>query len=229
MATPATPHRTRRRDHATPPRAAAASTASPPDGATDGSIEGSPDASMDAVLDEASQGWAREQLAWEIGAKAVLLRGAESLREVQRDAAHETRQAHDEALARLSSARGLAELAAVQLELARAEVEGTTRYWQRVGALGTASALEWWSESAGALTRLHGAAWSSALQWMQLQSQWPLAPEAIEAEVDHVTNPLVASPWVWPAQDAARQAVTLAAASWGDWLNGAGSSRATAG
>jgi hypothetical protein len=91
-----------------------------------------------------------------------------------------------------------------------------------IGEAVTRQAAENWSMAAIGLLQLQGAASSTAMQWLALQGRFPVtaeAFEALEAEVEHVTNPLVASPLVWPAQEATRQAMTLATSAWNDWLS----------
>jgi hypothetical protein len=44
----------------------------------------------------------------------------------------------------------------------------------------------------------------------------------IQAELEHVLSPMAASPLVWPAQEATRQAAQMAASTWNDMLSWSG-------
>jgi hypothetical protein len=72
------------------------------------------------------------------------------------------------------------------------------------------------------VVRLQSAYWESALNFFRLQTQLGGSSEMIEAEVEHVLSPMAASPLVWPAQEATRQAAQMAANTWNDWLNWSG-------
>jgi hypothetical protein len=80
-------------------------------------------------------------------------------------------------------------------------------------------AFDFWKEGAAGWVELNGAAWQAAGQWFGGLGKNGAGLERIEAEVEHVVSPLAASPFAWPAQEATRQAMTLATAAWNDWLN----------
>jgi hypothetical protein len=150
------------------------------------------------------------------------LRNALELREAQVEAARSAQKAHAQAAENLKRANGITELAAVQLELARADAQGAMQYWAKLGELTTKGAMDLWSESASGYAKLQNAAWSALLQFSRVQASLPVSAEVLEAEVEHVTNPVTSSPLVWPAQEATRQAMSLAASTWNDWLSWTG-------
>jgi hypothetical protein len=200
------------RRRATPAEAAAA-----PDRPAKAS-EPAGQATLDTVIDGYSEATAKEHLAWEIAACTAWLRGAQAVRETQLAASRRAQQAHEGAAERLRQARTPSDIAAVQLELARSNAEGALALAGELAQVAAKNVADLWAESANGLARLHGAALNGALQWRQVQARMP-QDEAIEAEVDHVTSPIAASPLVWPAQEATRQAMTLAASTWNDLLS----------
>jgi hypothetical protein len=82
---------------------------------------------------------------------------------------------------------------------------------------GLQMAFDFWKQGAVGWAELNGAALKAAGQWFGA-----LRPDdglqRVEAEVDHVVNPLAASPFALPAQEAMRQAMALGTAAWNDWL-----------
>lgn len=177
---------------------------------------------IDIVLDDWSESAAKEQIAWEISAGTALLRSAQSMREAQLEAARSAQEAYEQAAQHLKKAHGIGELAQVQMELARADAEGAMQLFSKLGELTTKSALEMWSESATGYAKLQNAAWSALVQFSKVQATLPASAEVLEAEVEHMTHPVTSSPLVWPAQEATRQAMTLAASTWNDWLSWSG-------
>jgi hypothetical protein len=180
------------------------------------------DTPIDIVLDDWSESAAKEQIAWEISATTVLLRSVEALREAQLEAARQAQEVHQQAAAQLKKAHGIGQLTAVQMELARADAEAAMQLMGKVGELTTKSALELWSESATGYVKMQNAAWSALVQFSKVQATLPQSAEVLEAEVEHITNPITSSPLVWPAQEATRQAMSLAASTWNDWLSWSG-------
>lgn len=176
------------------------------------------DGTLDGVIDGYSEATAKEQLAWEIAACTAWLRGAQAVRETQLAASRRAQEAHESAAAQLKQARTPSDIAAVQLALVRSNAEGALALAAELGQVAAKNAVDLWSESAAGFTRLHGAALQGLLQWTRVQARMP-QDEAIEAEVEHVTSPIAASPLVWPAQEATRQAMTLAASTWNDLLS----------
>lgn len=173
---------------------------------------------LDTVIDGYSEATAKEQVAWGIAASTAWLRGAQAVRETQLVASRRAQQAHEDAAAQLKRARTPSDIAAVQLALARSNAEGALALAAELGQVAVKNAVDLWSESAAGVTRLNGAALASALEWTRVTARMP-QDEAIEAEVEHVTSPIAASPLVWPAQEATRQAMTLAASTWNDLLS----------
>ena len=98
-------------------------------------------------------------------------------------------------------------------DLASMGLDASTAYMQ-----GVQMAFDFWKEGAAGWMQFNEAAWKAAAQWFGGLSKESADLERIEAEVDHVVSPMAASPFVWPAQEAARQAMTLATATWNDWL-----------
>ena len=99
------------------------------------------------------------------------------------------------------------------LDFASMSLDAPTAYVQ-----GVQMAFEFWKEGAAGWVRFNEEAWKAAALWMGVLSKDSAGLERIEAEVDHVINPLAASPFVFPAQEATRQAMALATAAWNDWL-----------
>jgi len=99
-------------------------------------------------------------------------------------------------------------------DLASTSLDASTAYMQ-----GVQMAFEFWKEGAAGWMQFNEAAWKAAAQWFGGLSKDSEGLQRIEAEVDHVMSPVAASPFVWPAQEAARQAMTLATATWNDWLD----------
>jgi hypothetical protein len=176
---------------------------------------------IDSALDAWSASTAREQLAWQINLCRAMLRSAKAVRQVQVEAAEHAEQAQMRAADQLLSARGVSEFAELQFALWRTNAEEATQYWSRLGETAVRSAAEALQESAAGWMRVSEAAWEGLSQWSRWQASVPQTAEVVEAEVEHVANPLNASPWVWPAQEAARQAFDVAAGAWRDWLSAA--------
>ena len=98
-------------------------------------------------------------------------------------------------------------------DLATTSLDASTAYVR-----GLQMAFDFWKEGAAGWVQLNEAAWKAAGQWFGGLSGDPAGLQRLEAEVDHVANPVTASPLVWPAQEATRQAMTLATVAWNDWL-----------
>jgi hypothetical protein len=179
-------------------------------------------AAIDAMLDDWSQSAAKEQIAWEISASNAVLRNAQALREAQLDATMRAQQAHEQCALQLEEANSINDLAVVQMSLAQAEAQSVFEYWAKLNESTTRGMLEACAEAANGCVRWQNAAWSAWLRLSQLRALLPRNAEELEAEVEHVTNPVTASPLVWPALEATRQAMTLATNSWNDWLSWTG-------
>ena len=194
-------------------------------GAANGSHSGAPTAaerregSVDNVLERWSFGIAKEGVADEIGASNAVLRSAVALHEMQIDAARRTQATHEKAAEQLKSARSIAEVTSIGLMLAQADAEGAVRYWSEMAGIVAKGSFEGWSEAFKALTRANGIAQSLSQHWLGVMAS--ANPEMIQAQVEHATTPLTSSPLVWPAQEAVREAMTLGARNWNDWLGSA--------
>jgi len=194
----------------------------PPPAEAAAPVDSERDTTLEGAFDAWSNSVGKEYLAWQIGACTAMLRGAQALRTTQLEAAQRAEAAHQRAGQALLSVTSLGDLASIQLELARADADGATQYWAEVNSLVTRNLLEAMSELANGLTRMSSAAWISAAEWMKVQSALPQSADVLEAEVEHVTSPLAASPLIWPAQEATRQAMTLASSAWNDWISWSG-------
>lgn len=183
-----------------------------------GATAGDADAGDEAWPIQAS----RDHLAWEIATFSAVLRGAKALREAQMQAAEAAEQAHLQAAERLLTAAGLDDLADIQLQLMRAQAEQAMQHWGHLAELAARGSLDAMQEAIAGWARASVSTWSGMSQW----ARWPAALQATaeqaEAEVEHVANPMAASPLVWPAQEATRQAIDLANATWNDWMSWTG-------
>ena len=202
----ATPQRTRgRRKTAAPAHAQARST-------------DTPDAALDGTLDPLAEQATRDLAAWGLGASTALLRVVQAVQEVQLEAAREACKLQEQAVSQLASAHSAADLAQWQMTLAQSGGQVAMQSMSRIGEVATRQAFDAWKEASDGWGRLQGAAWSAAAQWFNGVAGQSADPELVEAEVEHVVSPLAASPFVWPVQEASRQAMTLASAAWNDWL-----------
>jgi hypothetical protein len=98
-------------------------------------------------------------------------------------------------------------------DLASINLDASTAYVR-----GLQLAFEFWKDGAAGWVEFNEAAWKAAGQWFGEFAKDGAGLQRIEAEVDHVVNPWTASPFAWPAQEATRQAMTLATSAWNDWL-----------
>jgi hypothetical protein len=177
------------------------------------------DRTIDGALSAWSDNTARDLASWGLGAATAWLRTLEALRDVQLEAVREASRLQEEAAAQLASVQGAGDLAQVQLTLAQSAGQVAMRSASRLGEVATRQALDAWKDAADGLGRFQGAAWTSTAQWLGGLAQQPADPELLEAEVEHVVSPVAASPFVWPVQEASRQALTLASSAWNDWLS----------
>ncbi len=180
------------------------------------------DTTLEGAIDAWSNSVGKEYLAWQIAACTSVLRGAQALRNAQLEAAQRAEAAHERAAKDLLTVASLGDLTNIQLELARADADGANQYWTEVSGVITRNLLESVGQLAEGLTRMNGALWNAATEWMKVQAALPQTADVLEAEVEHVTSPLAASPLMWPAQEATRQAMTLASSAWNDWISWSG-------
>lgn len=185
-----------------------------------------PHADAGTTLDEVLNGWSestvREQLRWQLSAVTAALRGTQQLGQAQDELSQQVIQGLERLDAELRDARNLSELASVGTSLARVDFNGLMRLCTRLTQLGTDQWLKLAQETGNGLVRLQSAYWESALSFCRLQTSLGGSSEMIEAEVEHVLSPMAASPLMWPAQEATRQAAQLAANGWNDWLHWSG-------
>jgi len=175
---------------------------------------------LDQVLDDLSQNAAKEQIAWEISTANAVLRNTQALSEAQLDTTMRVQQVHEKAAQQLEQAQGLNELAAVQMRLAQADLQTAFELWARFSQTAAVGAMQAVSEAVSSCARMQNAMLSSLTQWSRLSAALPSRPGVPEAEVEHATNPVAASPMMaWPAQQATRQAMTMATTTWNDWLS----------
>jgi hypothetical protein len=179
-------------------------------------------ASIDTTLDHWSNDSWREQLSLGIDAMSWLFSAAQSLREVQLTSARRAEAAQLNAAEQLKTAHGLADFNRLQLELARDHAQTMVDHCNRFTEAASRHAVEAMTAVIDHMARLQNLGWSTLAQWSQLQAAMPQQPDIVEAELEHLTNPLAASPFAWPAQEATRQAFTLASSAWNDLLNWSG-------
>jgi hypothetical protein len=165
----------------------------------------------------------KAELAAQIDATQSLLKAAEAIRHAQIDANQKAQAAHAQVAAQIDSVSNLNDVVGLQLTLLREDLQGALAHWTHLAEVSSAAVLDGFTRSTESASRLQSSFWGSALQWTQLaQTDAPGAAEEIEASVDHVVNPLIASPLLWPTQEAAREAMTLANSAWKDWFSWSG-------
>lgn len=182
-----------------------------------------PEPAEASSLDAALSGWAMEtsraQMACAMSVFGALVGASRAVREVQRDTAERAEAACEQAGERLQSARDLTHAATLQAEWLRAQGDEALRYWTRLSEIAGESGAQTFQRALEGWTRASTAAFEGMSHWARVQAALPTSAEAIEAEAEHLTNPLSASPLAWPAQEAVRQGVGLATSLWNDWLD----------
>jgi hypothetical protein len=174
-------------------------------------------ASFDNVADRWRQGWAQAGVSGELGASETLLRASLALQEVQAETVRRMQQAHTQAQAKLGAARSPAELARVGLELAQSEAEQALSHWSRTADIALRSAVDGWSAALALSLRAQAVSGEAGRHWLDaVTQQRPV--EATQAQLDQLATPAAALPLLWPAQESVRQALTLGARAWNDWL-----------
>lgn len=182
------------------------------------------------TLDEVINGWGestmREQLRWHFSTLNAALRGAQQLGQAQAELSTQIQQRLALLEDQLGDARNLSDLATVQAGLAHADFDAVMRFCHRLTELSTNQWLQIWQSTGNGMVRLQSACWESALNWCRLQTYFGGDSDMFQAEVEHVLSPMAASPLVWPAQEATRQAAQMASqmasSTWNDWLNWSG-------
>lgn len=176
-----------------------------------------------STLDAALSGWTidtgRAQAAWGMSILATVISATKSAREVQREAAERAESACLEAGRRLQSASDWTQAASAQADWLRSQSDESLRYWSRLAEIATRSSAETFQQSIEGWSKASTAAMEGMTRWAQVQAALPTTPEVMEAEAEHLTNPLSASPLGWPAQEAMRQGLGFATSLWNDWVD----------
>jgi hypothetical protein len=175
-----------------------------------------------ATLDEALSAWSGDAgRAWaNLGFSlcAAWLQGARALREEQRAAAERAEAACVAAGEKLQSAGDWQRAAAVQADFLRAQLEDNVQTVLRLAAIARDNAAALARRAAEGLSDAQLSGFNGLSRWAQVQAALPNSVEALEAEAEHLANPLAASPLVWPAQEALRQGMGFANSMWNDWV-----------
>jgi hypothetical protein len=170
------------------------------------------DTSLDDAVERWQLGLAKEGLHDELTASNALLRGAQALREMQISAARSTQRAHAKAAEQLAAARSVSELSRVAMQLAQTDTEAALRYWTDWAGIAVRTGLDSWNDALGMFARAQALTQEAAQRWSDAAAA--AKPETLQAQVEHVTTPLTASPLVWPAQEALREMVSLGSRPW---------------
>lgn len=175
-----------------------------------------------AALKNAVEGLAalgKAQLTLQVDTALAVLRRAQALRKAQLQANQQAQTSHEQVAGELESANNINDIASLQLSLARDNLQGALSYWAQISEFTSGSVVEGWARAAESLSRLNASLLGTQLQWMHISPlDSPKAVEELEASVDHVVNPVIASPMLWPAQEAAREAMTFATSALNDWF-----------
>jgi hypothetical protein len=175
---------------------------------------------VDNLLERSRHSAVKEGLGSELSASEALLRSALALREMQAQAAQRTREAHGQAQVRLRAARSVAEAAGIGLQLAQTDAQAALRYWGETSEILLRGALDGWADSLGALARAQALASESWRHWLNVAAQPAAATgDATESTVQPQPAAHAQPPLSWPTQDAVREAMTLGARSWNEWLS----------
>jgi hypothetical protein len=162
-------------------------------------------------------GVGKAQLDCAIAMAQAVLRGAESLREMQRDTAIRAQKWHEEIAAELPTVRDHDELMRLQVKLVQNNVDHALRYWlaffeitQQARTEATNLAMKGFTDIANAFL-----ASSQSLTTKSLQA----APATPEAGLTELARQWTGGPVTWPAQEAAQEAMTWATTAWNEWMS----------
>jgi hypothetical protein len=183
------------------------------------------DIRLDDVVEHMQLGLAKEGLHDELTASSALLRGAQALREMQIEAARSTQRAHAQAAEQLAAARSVTDVSRVALQLAQTDAEAALRYWTDWTGIAVRTGLDGWSDALGMVARAQALVQQAVQQWGDVAAT--AKPEALQAQMEHLSAPMAASPLVWPAQEALREMVSLGSRPWWWAANPAAAGRAT--
>lgn len=172
---------------------------------------------FDNVFERWRHGCAKAGLGGELGASNAMLRTAAELQRLQLEALERTREAYEQAQARLAKARSLAEMSSVGMELAQANAEHALHYWGRAAEAVLHGSADGWADALALAGRAQGFGGETGRHWLDAAAQQRPA-EALEAQLDQLVTPAAALPMLWPAQESVREALTLGTRAWHDWL-----------
>lgn len=178
-----------------------------------------PAVTLDAAVADWSQDTLRAQFAWGIGLLTAWVGGAKAVREAQRDAADRCEQACLRAGEQLQSARDWSQAASVHGDLIRAQSEEALRLWTELQQASASALAQTFERAVAGWSETSQASLAGLSRWVQVQASMPTSPEVIEAEAEHLTNPLAAGAIGWPAQEAMRQGMNIASSLWNDWMD----------
>lgn len=174
------------------------------------------------TLDEALAAWSgdagRTWAGLGLQLAAAWLQGARAVREEQRAAAERAEAACLAAGQRLQSAADWQHAAAIQADLLREQLEDNLQTALRIGALWRDNGLALAGQWAEGVTQAQASGFDNITRLAQVQAALPTTPEVLEAEAEHLANPLAAGPLMWPAQEAMRQGMGVATSVWNDWV-----------
>jgi hypothetical protein len=181
------------------------------------------------TLDEALAAWSgdagRTWAGLGLQLAAAWLQGARAVREEQRAAAERAEAACLAAGQRLQSAADWQHAAAIQADLLREQLEDSVQTALRIGSLWRDNTLALAGQCAEGFVQAQASGFDNITRLAQVQAALPTTPEVLEAEAEHLTNPLAAGPLMWPAQEAMRQGMSMATSVWNDWVQTAQGSR----
>ncbi|AKJ28170.1 phasin family protein [Caldimonas brevitalea] len=200
---------------ATPTAAAAAAAAA---GASSAAADAAETAARRVPGPHALDAWAelgKTQLAGVIGLAQSLASGAQSLREMQLQAARQAQQRYEEAATRVGSARDVGDLFGIQAQLLRSAGEGGLQYW--MGYFDTLNRAR--NEVANRLA-------SSLAEWQKTSltaaQEWAGNTQAVTSAASGAagSGPRSWTPGAlgWPSPDAAQGALGWATSAWDQWL-----------
>jgi hypothetical protein len=127
---------------------------------------------------------ARQQLAIFNDAACTMFRGFETMREIQKQAAHQASSHHETAAARLRSVHEAVDVMAVESDLLRFDLEGAAQYWQQLVATGQQTQIEMMNCAVNTLsTNLPNSVRSAVEAWQSMLARTSI-PEGARSQVD---------------------------------------------
>ena len=159
----------------------------------------------------------KAQLDCAIAMAQAILRGSESLREMQRDTAHRAQKWHEDIATDLSSIRDHDELMRLQLNLVQNNTDNALRYWLSFFEITQQARVETMSLAMKGLSEVANAFLSSSQKVASRTLQ--AAPPTPEAGFTELARQWTGGPVTWPAQEAAQEAMSLATTAWNEWMS----------